>query len=314
MIWSSLFKYWCSQYRVLGFKAWVAAILRSSRVLLILGQTRQLFQIDSYRNYALRSVKPEPFHHLCRRDYLIAGQSLRQRSQCVLAHYSFEDAHFNAAYKRAVYLDKVGLILWSKTVGETSFAVRLALEVNAPSEGDLRLTFLVNDQNLHRISFSWVDGSIAGLAPLPTIFVGRNQGRARDGSNLHELFEAAFPQNAASFFCVYALQGVAQALDLESVLGVKATSHIVYDEAAATQFGNAYDAFWIGLGGVELARGAYQLPLPFYSKPLSEVSTKHRKRSASRRENWQEISNATEQALRGYRLAAPFERASTLVV
>jgi uncharacterized protein VirK/YbjX len=314
MIWSSLFKYWRAQRRVLSFKTWVAAILRSSRVLLMPAQTRRLFQLDSFRNYAARSVKPEIFHHMCRRDYLIAGQTMQQRSQCVLAHYGFEDAHFNAAYKRAVYLDPQGLILWSKTVGESTFAVRLALEINAPSEGDLRLTFLVNGQNLHRISFSWVDGSIAGQPPRPTIFVGRNQGRARDGSNLHEMFEAAFPQNAASFFCVYALQGVALAMDMGSILGVKSTSHIVYDEEAATQFGNAYDAFWTGLGGVELARGAYQLPLPFYAKPLSEVSTKHRKRSASRRENWQEISNATEQALRGYRLAAPAERAPALAV
>ncbi|WP_348699999.1 DUF535 family protein [Duganella fentianensis] len=314
MILSSLFKYWRAQRRVLSLKSWLAVILRSSRVLLIPKQTQELFQLDSYRNYALRSIKPEPFHHLCRRDYLIAGQSMRQRSQCVLAHYQFEDAYFNPEYKRSVYLDPVGLILWSKTVGDTSFAVRLALEVNAPSEGDLRLTFLVNDQNLHRISFSWVDGSIVGLPPVPTIFIGRNQGRARDGSNLHELFEAAFPQNSASFFCVYALQGVAQALDLKNVLGVKATSHIVYDEAAAIHFSNAYDAFWTGLGGVELERGAYQLPLPFYSKPLSEVSPKHRKRSASRRENWQEISNATERALRDYRLTASTERDSLLEV
>ena len=71
----------------------------------------------------------------------IAGQTVAQRNNCILAHYGFEDAHFNAAYKQAVYLDPQGLILWSKTVGETAFAVRLALEVNAPSEGDLRLTF-----------------------------------------------------------------------------------------------------------------------------------------------------------------------------
>jgi uncharacterized protein VirK/YbjX len=314
MIWSSLLKYWHTQRRVLGFKSWVVAIFRSARVLLTPAATRRLFALDSFRNYAARSVRPEIFHHLCRRDYLIAGQTVAQRNNCILAHYGFEDAHFNAAYKQAVYLDPQGLILWSKTVGETAFAVRLALEVNAPSEGDLRLTFLVNGQNLHRISFSWVDGSIAGLAPRPTMFVGRNQGRARDGSNLHEIFEAAFPQNAASFFCVYALQGVALAMGMESVLGVKATSHIVYDPEYATQFGNAYDAFWTGLGGVELARGAYQLPLPFYAKPLSEVSPKHRKRSASRRENWQEISNAVQQALQSYRLPAAAAKAPELAL
>lgn len=305
MILSSLFNYWRTQRRTLGFVTWVASIFRSSRVLLVPAQTRRLVVLDSFRHYAARSVKPEIFHHMCRRDYLIAGQSITERSACVLAHYGYEDAHFNADYKRAVYLAPEGLILWSKTVGETAFAVRLALEVNAPSEGDLRLTFLVNGQNLHRISFSWVDGAIAGAGNAgPTLFIGRNQGRARDGSNLHELFEAAFPQNSASFFCVYALQGVALAAGLSSVLGVKSTSHVVYDDAAATHFGNAYDAFWSGLGGVEQPRGAFRMAVPFYAKPLSEVSPKHRKRSASRRDNWQEISDTVQQALRAYRLPA----------
>lgn len=258
---------------------------------------RQLLALNVHRSY-VSQAHDDVYHHLSHRHYLAKDLPLRERVRCVLSHYSFEEKAFDDAYKRAVYRDG-GLPLWQHDDPRSGlrFDIRLEMASRLCAEGDLTIALGANGTCLHRLSFSWVDGVFVGLAAPTVPFIARNQGHRADAADAFAAFEQAFPHNSPSYFCFTALQGIAQALGFKTVAAVKAASQSAYSQADARHFTNAYDSFWEKLGGVETAGFSWQIALPFYIKPLSEVPAKHRKRATLRREHWQAISDSARLAI-----------------
>jgi uncharacterized protein VirK/YbjX len=307
MVFMHLTRHWMAR-RHYPFASWAACIARSLRVLLFRRAHRQLLAMDIYRNYVTQ-VHDDVFHHLSHRNYLAKGLSLRQRVRCVLTHYRFEDATFDAAYKHAVYRDG-GLVLWHHdgavdgSGGRVEVRLMMAQRLNA--EGDLTLALLADGKVMHRLSFSWVDERFAGTAGagMPGIipFIARNQGPRADAPDAVEAFRRAFPPNSPvvttpGFFCFAALQGIAQALGMDQVVAVKSAWHCAWTRADDKHFANAYDGFWRILGGSEMPGRAWLIALPFHVKPLAEMPSKHRKRAALRREQWHVIGESARTVL-----------------
>jgi uncharacterized protein VirK/YbjX len=298
MVFAHLMRHWQAR-RHYPLASWMACILRSLRVLLFHRAHMKLLELDVYRHYVTRA-HDDVFHHLSHRHYLAKGLSLRQRVRCVLAHYRFEDVMFDAAYKQAVYRDG-GLLLWEHEAGGTHIAVKLQMAQRLNAEGDLTVALLADGQPVHRLSFSWVDERFAGgAAPgLPAMlpFIARNQGPRADAPEAVDAFRRAFPGNSPlvktpGFFCFAALQGIAQALEMDQVAAVKSAWHCAYDASDEKHFANAYDGFWHILGGIDAPGRAWRIALPFYEKPLAEIPSKHRRRAVVRREQWHVIGAA----------------------
>ena len=306
MIFAHLTKHWLAG-RQLPLTSRMMSVLRSARVLLFWRDHASLCQLDVVRNYVASSAKDDVFHHLSHRHYLVKGLSSRQRVQCVLSHYRFEETSFDAVYKQAVYLNG-GLALWQHEANGSRFLIRLEMASRMNAEGDLTIALVADGKVLHRLSFSWVDGAIAGMPAGLLPFIARNQGRWTDSGPAFEAFENAFPNNSPSFFCFAAMQGVAQAVGVEQVVAVKCTSHIAYDPLEVKHFANAYDGFWKILGGSEMAGDTWLIPLPFYLKPLADMPSKHRKRAAQRREYWRAIGDSARATLQRHLLHARAHR------
>jgi uncharacterized protein VirK/YbjX len=311
MVFTLLTRHWMAR-RHYPFASWAACIVRSLRVLLFRRAHRELLAMDIYRNYVTQ-VHDDVFHHLSHRNYLAKGLSLRQRVRCVLTHYRFEDATFDAAYKHAVYRDG-GLVLWQHEADGNKVEVRLVMAQRLNAEGDLTLTLLANGKRVHRLSFSWVDERFAGIGGLGASgllpFIARNQGHRFDEADAVDAFRRAFPPNSPlvttpGFFCAAALAGIAQALGMDQVVAVKSASHCAYDPSDAKQFAIAYDGFWQALGGTDMPGRAWLIALPFHARPLAEIPSKHRKRAAVRREQWQVIADAAGHALQAHLVQAP---------
>lgn len=303
MIVAQLTKHWRARAGESGLVAWIACVVRSLRVLLFWREHQALCRLDVVRNYVAAPSNDDLFHHLSHRDYLVRGLSARERVRCALAHYRFEEITFNNAYKHAVYVAG-GLPLWRHEDGANSFMIRLEMAARMNAEGDLMIAFLANGAYLHRLSFSWVDGALAGVAAPLVPFVARNQGRWTDSGQAFAAFEQAFPNNSPSFFCFSAMQGVAQAAGMTQLVAVKCNEHVAYDPAEVRHFANAYDGFWKILGGTELAGPGYLIELPFYQKPLADMPSKHRKRAAQRREYWRVICDSARATLQRHLLHA----------
>lgn len=235
------------------------------------------------------------FQQVSGRDYLARGLGVRERMRCVLAHYRFESATFGAAYRQSVGGD--GLALWQHEDEGGSFVLRLAKAPRHDPEGELTICLVADGKVLHRLSWTWVEGSLFGI-PLPIVpFVTRNAGLWRDAGEAFDAFERVFPNNSPSFFCFAALQGAAQALGVDRVVAVRGSAHVAYEAAEDKAFENAYDGFWRILGGTENDALSFLVPLPFYLKPLQDMPSKHRKRAAQRREHWRAIGEAARATL-----------------
>jgi uncharacterized protein VirK/YbjX len=304
MVLTFLARHWLAR-RHYPLPSWLACVARSLRVLLFQRAHQQLLALDIHRRY-VALAHDDVFHHLSHRHYLARGLPLRQRVRCVLAHYGFEEAAFDAAYKRAIYCDG-GLALWRHEGpdGGWRFEIRLEMAPRLCAEGDLtialRATAVGNEGGiegcLHRLSFSWVDGAFAGVDAPIVPFIARNQGHRADVRDAFATFEQAFPNNSPGYFCFAALQGIAGALGIEQVAAVKAARQSAWTPAGARHFTNAYDGFWETLGGVPAAHLAYRIALPFHLKPLSEMPSRHRKRAALRRAHWREIGESARLVL-----------------
>ncbi len=307
MIFAHLTKHWLARRGQLPLSSRLLSVLRSSRVLLFWREHAALCRLDVVRKHLASSAGDDLFHHLSHRDYLVKGLSARQRVQCVLSHYRFEETSFDAAYKQAVY-GSGGLALWQHEANGSRFLIRLEMASRMNAEGDLTIALVADGKVLHRLSFSWIDGAIAGLPAGLLPFIARNQGRWTDSGAAFEAFENAFPNNSPSFFCFAAMQGVAQALGMEQVAAVKCTAHIAYDPLEVKHFANAYDGFWKILGGTELPGDTWRITLPFYLKPLADMPSKHRKRAAQRREYWRTIGDSARATLQRHLLHARARR------
>lgn len=271
-----------------------ACIVCSVRVLLFWRAHRRLAGMAFHREYVARG-HDDVFHHVSHRDYLIKGLSLAQRVRCALTHYRFEDRTFDSTYKQAVYRDG-GLLLWECEADGRHFAIRLAVASRQCAEGDLSVVATVDGMCMHLLSFSWVEGSFAGV-PVPIVpFVARNQGQSDPEKTLAP-FERVFPHNSPSFFCAAALNGIAQGLGINRLVAVQSDRQRAYTADAAARFANAYDGFWRNLSTVGTARQGWDVALPFRLRPLSMISAKHRKRAATRRQHWGDIAESSRLAM-----------------
>jgi uncharacterized protein VirK/YbjX len=290
-----------ARQREYGMASLAAYGMRSARVFAYISEHRQLLQLDVVRNYLAAGWNKNFFHHLNQRGYLIEGLSARQRIQCVLTHYQFEDRAFNAVYKSRLYLEN-GIVLWKYHVDGKAFSITLTVSPRWAPEGELSVCFIIDGQSVHSLSFNWIGGSMVGLPDDIVPFIGRNQGAACNSLSALTAFNEAFPHNSPSFFCFAAMQGIAYATGLGRVVGIRANANICFETATAKNFANAYDKFWKNLGGTDLPGAGYLINLPFYSKPLSSITARHRKRAAMRRSYWESISSASRNTLRAYLL------------
>jgi uncharacterized protein VirK/YbjX len=283
---------------------WSTSLLRAARSLRVLYYLREhaaLCRLAVVREHIARAAPNDLFHHLTQRGYLLRGLPARRRAQCALFHYRYDEATFDASWQHAVYRGG-GLPLWERRINGSHFLIRLEMAARLDAEGDLTIALIADGKVLHRLSFSWVEGAMFGLDAPVAPFIARNQGRWTDSDAAFAAFEAAFPNNAASYFCFAALQGVARALGMVHVLAVNSASHIAWSVNAAPHFVNAYDKFWALLGGVPHDAACYRIALPFHVKPLTEVPSRHRKRAATRRANWQAIEDSAGAAIVRHRL------------
>lgn len=294
-----LARHWYVSRRSYPTSAWVASIARSLRVLRWPGRHRELCSLDVYRRYVATNSDPDVFHHLSHRNYLSRHLAPSQRVACILDHYRFENTAFDDDYQRKVYRGR-GLRLWQRAAGGHTFSISLRTGQRYLGEGDLELVLYLGDELLHRIGFSWVNATIAGLAPGISPFIARNQGRWRDEktSALYAAFESAFLHNSPAYFCASAMQGLALALTSPQLLCARSELAPSFQPGSGAGHTAAYDHFWDAFGGTRAGNRVHVIPIPFRLKDIAELASKHRKRAAIRRAWWNGISEAACAALR----------------
>ena len=251
---------------------------------------KELFALDLFRNFVALPGATDVLAHLSHRHYLSRALSYRQRIATALCHYRYEDAQYDGRYRTAVYRDG-GLSLWSASVGEVRYELRLVASPELRHEGDISVVFAANGVRLCAMSFSWVDASVFGAHGGPIPFVTRNQSAHSDTPALAG-FRRDFPQNSPPYFCLAAIHGLAAAHGRTRIAAIKHDSQIAFAEPYEKSFRHSYSDFWRSFGASELDHQALSVPVPLALPDLSTVKAKHRKRAQERRRHWAAVSRS----------------------
>ena len=143
MIFAHLAKGWLARRGQYTPASWMLSIVRSLRVLRYWREHQALCRLDLVRRFVAAAPNDDLVHHLSHRSYLAKDLSARQRVQCVLSHYRFEDTTFSNAYHQLVY-GSGGLTLWQHQAqlesGEHDFQLRLEMAPRSDAEGDLTIS------------------------------------------------------------------------------------------------------------------------------------------------------------------------------
>ncbi len=266
------------------------SILRPLRALAYREAHRKLLALPVYKQFGATMLREDPFHHISHCHYLRQGLTVRQRVQYVYQHYAFESRQWTADYRQAVY-GGPGLELWRGDGGEAVVTIRLEAGRRDVPEGDLSIVLSVGNATLHRINFSWLAHTQDGTV---TPFLASSQ----TCPEALFAFERAFPQNSPAFFCFAAVEGVARVVGCTAILAVRSHEQIGARKGCNTaHFKSSYDNFWRALGGWDCGRQGFLVPLPAHEKPLSKLSSSHRRRAQKRREHWKAIEAATVETL-----------------
>jgi uncharacterized protein VirK/YbjX len=252
--------------------------------------------MDFMKPYFPSGKGRDTFFFLTHNYYLAKHLTFAQRIDSAISHYSFDRLNYRGTYHREVYHSSRGLELWRKEVDGAQCSIALRATEDNRYEGDLSILCFVNDSRVCRLSFTYVNGTVFGFGPEPTMFVTRNQ---TDCNAELRLFRKMFKQNSPPYFCIAAACGIAMANGMKFMVMIKDDAQIAYSERYSMSFRNSYSLLWEALGAAKIEdHPAYVLPVPLALRPLSELSRKgHKGRAMARRRNWLEITRSARRTV-----------------
>lgn len=235
-----------------------------------------------------------PIDIFLRSDYLARSLSPIERLECYLFNFHFLSRQFNR--QSLVELQGPGLCLLNQESESEKYICSLSIsrDLHYQNEGELSLTLLCKDVELYTIAFSFVPGSIVSLRARSVILISRMQGfkRSMDGiRTATKHFRDVSPQ--AVLFAV--LQGLANALQIEYILGVSAREQVYYTSDDRIKFQQIYDDFFSSVGAQGPIHGLYYLGPNGLREFLAKLPVNHRSRTKAKRKMKQEISRAAEE-------------------
>ena len=263
--------------------------LRASRVLLHAASVEELLGLQNVRRLLASERAPEVLAFMSSAHYLCRELAPRQRIECAVDHYRYEQETFSPAYVEAVY-EGGGLELWQARSEHGEFSIRLMPANDNLYEGCLSVVLFVENLRVCVLSFSWIDAAILGQPSAPILFVTRKQsGRHPEHQ---QLFAQSFNHSSPPYFCFAAIAGIALATGATQIAAIKHRSHPTFAEEDADALERSYDAFWQVFGARELDAKAYRIPVPPELTDLADVGSTHRRRARARRRHWAEVTES----------------------
>src|SRR5262249_9978418 len=149
---------------------------------------------------------------------------------------------------------------------EAVVTIRLEAGHRDPPEGDLSVALLVDGAVLHRINFTWLADPQSGtVTPFLTASQAVRPTSKTEAARL--ALQRDFPQNSAAFFCFAAIEGIAGVVGCTAVLAVRSHQQVCSHKGQdAAQFERSYDDFWRALGGGDVGRQGFLIPLPAHQR------------------------------------------------
>lgn len=288
-----------------GLAGLSSGLLRALGIALTWRQHQELVRvIDQPCTRAVRAQFPRVQYRYTL-PYLSTSLVWEERWAALKSHYAFVNEAFLPEFSTRVLADT--LEIWHQPTEDgrrMSVSVQGLCPVTRHREGELTLCFKVDGSPIYRISFSVVRCAALNLDRATTLacsthilYVGRVQGASGAMDEIRKvtgLLGDVAPQD----LLMSVLLGVASALGINAVIGVSDETCVSHETIAQSDSSFSYAHFWAKYGARSLARGHNLVSLPLQEKPISEIASKHRKRTLRKREFKREVAMQCEAALR----------------
>jgi uncharacterized protein VirK/YbjX len=229
------------------------------------------------------------------KSHLARSLTLGQRREAILTHYRFMQAHLSPAFYDRLLA--TGVMLWRNDQAPGNYHIGLRHNARHFYEGDVLLAFYRQDVLLFQLSFSVVPGGIVGEGEAPVLFVGGAQGAAPERGELQPAVKASHGV-APSHLAMAALQGVAMALGIATIVGVGNDQQLLKSRDDKAGFSFDYDGFWAMFGAERNAAGQLVMAAPLRERPVEDGSSAaHRRRSRKKRAFKAEVRDAVQAAM-----------------
>jgi uncharacterized protein VirK/YbjX len=235
----------------------------------------------------------DPFFSLSHKHYLANDLTHDERVDAAIRTYGFIDSRLKPEAADAI--KGQGLILWSETVNDHTFDLRLMLGNDNIYEGGLSVVFHVDGKRVGVMSFAMADGLLFGASGEQFIWICRNQ--TTTDRWYQKPLQDAFKQIALPYLMLASLAGLARALDQDKLFAITENAHPhATDEATAKVMSGSYSQFWQKYFAEPAGRGNVKIKIPLETTPLDQVSSNHRRRAKARREIMERVSTETSVA------------------
>jgi len=129
------------------------------------------------------------------------------------------------------------------------------------------------------------------------MYVARVQGKGRRLDRIRQATKDCQDVSPPAILLA-AAEGIAQALDLDLMVGIGAGIQVAPRRSQSDNLVKAYDEFWEAAGGLPVARQMYRLAVPSQEKSILEVKREHRSRTLRKRRFKGAIKERVREAFR----------------
>jgi uncharacterized protein VirK/YbjX len=248
---------------------------------------------DCYPRLAYRYTLP----------YLSGDFGWTARRDMLLAHYEFFNQVLSVEFAARVAADT--MVIWSTEIDGQQLSVNVAglCPVTRHREGELTLRFDFNGRPLYNLSFSIVKSAtikrelkIRSGGSEHAFYLGRVQGAPGEMEAIRQV-TALLGQVAPPDILMAALSGVAEALGVDTLVGVGSESCISSHTIKGSLSRFDYAEFWSRFGGQVIKGGHTHMALPIPERPIVEIPSKHRKRTLTKRAFKASVAARTKEAM-----------------
>ena len=230
------------------------------------------------------------------RRYLATSFTKKDRRATLKHHYTYLLTRINDAFFSQISTNKI--LLWQKTVDDDVFTIKLSFTGVLQHGGDLLLEFAERSQRLFHMSFTIARGHVAGSAAAEVLLIGHVLGIAGHFDDIRRPTKACLDV-APPYLLMAAVQGLADALSVNVIAGVRNTEQITANSSDSENVFFDYDAFWRTHLGNE-AEKFFLISVPIPEKPMALISASHRRRTRLKRQFRSEVAEAAKANFRSF--------------
>lgn len=272
-----------------GWQGVVSGLARCYGILMTLGRHRELVKvIDGPVTRVVRLRFPRVQYRYTL-PYLSNRFDWDERWNALKSHYAFINQVFKPEFMKQVMDDT--LVVWRMdSLGQTlSVSVQGLCAQTRHREGELTLCCRFGGSAVYKLSFSVIRLDTCRAMARQSVgrgshvlYVGRVQGVAGQRDAIRQA-SSMLGDVAPQDLLMAVLSGVAAALGIQTLIGVDDGGSLSGGAMSHAHTSFSYAAFWSRYGAQPLRDGHVLVSLPIYEKPLSEIPSKHRKRSLRKR-------------------------------